>query len=241
MQVSDFGLSRLVSNNTPIIETRTYGESCCKCVYGPAWMDDSALCVVDLSSGMLCLLQPAPLDAARPQNACCFVCCFLCLHQQSPHRHRHSHATGAAAGRDVVKECGCVLVGCCGVGDVLRAAAVRRHVTQPGAHRRMLVAGLGLVWFGCSTQCSLTVVYTHAQLMASQGWGCCPRQQSLCSHVSCRHHQPITPNCHNCHNKHTFQVLHAIGMGRLLELPSDMPPGLKGLLGECLSRDPAKR
>jgi hypothetical protein len=27
LQVSDFGLSRLVSNNTPIIETRTYGES----------------------------------------------------------------------------------------------------------------------------------------------------------------------------------------------------------------------
>jgi hypothetical protein len=26
LQVSDFGLSRLVSNNTPIIETRTYGK-----------------------------------------------------------------------------------------------------------------------------------------------------------------------------------------------------------------------
>lgn len=37
------------------------------------------------------------------------------------------------------------------------------------------------------------------------------------------------------------QVLHAIGMGKLLEPPQDMPHSLKNLLAACLSKDPAKR
>lgn len=37
------------------------------------------------------------------------------------------------------------------------------------------------------------------------------------------------------------QVLHAIGMGRLLQLPSDMPPLLRDLLAACMSKDPSER
>jgi hypothetical protein len=37
------------------------------------------------------------------------------------------------------------------------------------------------------------------------------------------------------------QVLHAIGMGRLLQLPQDMPAPLRDLLAACMARDPAKR
>jgi serine/threonine protein kinase len=37
------------------------------------------------------------------------------------------------------------------------------------------------------------------------------------------------------------QVLHAVGMGRLLELPADMPAPLKDLLAAAMARDPSKR
>jgi len=37
------------------------------------------------------------------------------------------------------------------------------------------------------------------------------------------------------------QVLHAIGMGRQLQLPEHMPKGLRDLLEACMARDPAKR
>lgn len=37
------------------------------------------------------------------------------------------------------------------------------------------------------------------------------------------------------------QVLHAIGMGRLLQLPADMPPLLRDLLAACMSKDPSER
>lgn len=37
------------------------------------------------------------------------------------------------------------------------------------------------------------------------------------------------------------QVLHAIGMGRQLQLPQHMPKGLRDLLEACMARDPAKR
>lgn len=37
------------------------------------------------------------------------------------------------------------------------------------------------------------------------------------------------------------QVLHAVGMGRLLELPKDMPGPLRDLLAAAMARDPSKR
>ena len=37
------------------------------------------------------------------------------------------------------------------------------------------------------------------------------------------------------------QVLHAIGLGRLLQLPKDMPGGLRELVAACMAQDPKQR
>jgi serine/threonine protein kinase len=37
------------------------------------------------------------------------------------------------------------------------------------------------------------------------------------------------------------QVLHAVGLGRTLEVPPGIPPGLSSLLAACLSKEPAQR
>lgn len=37
------------------------------------------------------------------------------------------------------------------------------------------------------------------------------------------------------------QVLHSIGIGRLLELPAGLPSGLRSLMADCMAPDPASR
>lgn len=196
-QVSDFGLSRLITNEAPIIETRTYGEP----AVGVAWPTRSrSLC------GRDCV--PAVGGALAGWTGWCWIASLL---------HVIFH---------------CMDPSSCSVHFSLHLNIIPAFEWFHAFVAHAAISSLHVVCWLCAG----TVTHMPPELLME---GKMSKAVDVWSFgvVLWEMYVGRAPFAGLSHS----QVLHIVGTGKGLTLPTDAPVGFIELLGSCLARSPDDR